>query len=57
MNDSQLAHYIITWLMSRNDHQIGRLAMNQLTMADHQLLLNELQLILSYRGKPPNWTE
>jgi hypothetical protein len=54
MDDAQLARYIFEWLETRNRSELAP-ALDNMRVLDRRLALDELELILKCRGKPPNW--
>jgi hypothetical protein len=53
-NDEELARYILDWLRKRNGGELED-AVAAMTVASFEMMQAELQLILTHRGKPPNW--
>lgn len=52
--DEKLAHTIFDWLRRRNGGQL-REALGMLPLADYEMLISELTMILEHSGIPPNW--
>jgi hypothetical protein len=54
LSDIELAFYIFDWLEKRNGGELKD-ALDNMRVCDQRLAHEELALILSCRGKPPNW--
>lgn len=48
------AEYILEWLHERNGGELAEVLDSQ-RVRDRRLMLDELEAIVTYRGKPPNW--
>lgn len=49
-----LALYIFDWLRRRNGNELDD-AIGEMSLADYENALEELEMILEHGGKPPNW--
>lgn len=55
LRDRALTSYILGWLRTRNGAELNE-AIGGMRLSDFELMTEELEHILRYRGKPPNWT-
>ena len=49
-----LAEYILKWLRERNGSELES-ALDSMTVRDSRNMKEELELILTHGGRPPNW--
>jgi len=52
----ELTYYILEFLRTRNDGEL-REAFESMRVKDFNLMREELALILTHGGKPPNWVK
>lgn len=54
MSERELAVYIFEWLRRRNGAELED-ALLDMTLRSRETALDELERILTFRSKPPNW--
>jgi len=55
VDNRRIANYIVEFLRARNGCELEE-AIVDLTVESYELLIDELEDIIKWRGRPPNWS-